>query len=149
MEQHRANEPCRSCHKMMDPIGLALENFDAVGAWRARDSGFLVDPSGQLVDGTKVDGPIDLRHALLDRSDAYVTNFTSKLLTYALGRGLTASDMPTVRKIIQDAGEDHRFESIVLNIAKSAPFQMRRADSTTPQVPVTEAAVDRGNKSGE
>ena len=149
MEQHRANEPCRSCHKMMDPIGLALENFDAVGAWRTRDSGFVVDPSGQLVDGTKIDGPIDLRHALLNRSDAYVTNFTSKLLTYALGRGLTASDMPTVRKIIHDAGEDHRFESIVLNIAKSAPFQMRRADSTPPQVPVTEAALDRRNKSGE
>jgi cytochrome c551/c552 len=149
MEQHRANEPCRSCHKMMDPIGLALENFDAVGAWRTRDSGFPVDPSGQLVDGTKVDGPIDLRHALLNHSDAYVTNFTSKLLTYALGRGLTASDMPTVRKIIQDAGEDHRFESIVFNITKSAPFQMRRADSTTPQVPVTEAALERRNKSGE
>ena len=134
MEQHRANEPCNSCHKMMDPIGLALENFDAVGAWRTRDSGFPVDPSGQLVDGTKVDSPASLRLALLHYSDAYVTNFTSRLLTYALGRGLSASDMPTVRKIIRDAGEDHRFGSIVLNIAKSAPFQMRRAE---PQAAVT------------
>lgn len=138
MEQHRANEPCNSCHKMMDPLGLALENFDAVGAWRTRDSGFPVDPSGQLVDGTKVDGPSSLRAALLHYSDAYVTNFTGKLLTYALGRGLSASDMPTVRRIIRDAGEDHRFGSIVLNIAKSAPFQMRRAEEET--------AV---NKSGE
>ena len=134
LEQHRAQEPCRSCHKIMDPIGLALENFDAVGAWRTRDSGFTVDPSGQLVDGTKVDSPVGLREALLHDSDAYVSNFTAKLLTYALGRGLSASDMPTVRKIIRDAGEDHRFGSIVLNIAKSAPFQMRRAGAPTAGV---------------
>jgi hypothetical protein len=128
LEQHRANPACQSCHKIMDPIGLALENFDAVGAWRTRDSGFPVDPSGQLVDGTKVDSPAALRLALLHYSDAYVTTLTSRLLTYALGRGLSASDMPTVRKIIRDSGEDHRFGSIVLNIAKSAPFQMRRAE---------------------
>lgn len=139
MEQHRANEPCNSCHKMMDPIGLALENFDAVGAWRVRDSGFLVDPSGQLVDGTKVDSPESLRLALLHYSDAYVTNFTTRLLTYALGRGLSASDMPTVRKIIRDAGEEHRFGSIALNVAKSAPFQMRRAEAQ--QAGRTEAAL--------
>ena len=129
LEQHRSKEPCNSCHKMMDPIGLALENFDAVGAWRTRDRGFPVDPSGQLVDGTKVDGPAALRKALLEYSDAYVTNFTAKLLTYALGRGLTASDMPTVRKVIRDAGEDHRFGAIVLSIVKSRPFQMRQAEA--------------------
>ena len=95
-------------------------------------------PSGQLVDGTKVDSPASLRLALLHYSDAYVTNFTSRLLTYALGRGLSASDMPTVRKIIRDAGDDHRFGSIVLNIAKSEPFQMRRAE---PQSAVTEVAL--------
>jgi cytochrome c551/c552 len=141
IEQHRASEPCNSCHKMMDPIGLALENFDAVGAWRTRDGGFPVDPSGQLVDGTKVDSPSSLRLALLQHSDAYVTNFTARLLTYALGRGLSASDMPAVRKIIRDAGEDYRFGSIVLNIAESAPFQMRRAE-LQPAV-VTAAALVR------
>jgi hypothetical protein len=114
---------------MMDPIGLALENFDAVGAWRTKDSGFPVDASSRLVDGTKVDSPASLRVALLNYSDAYVTNFTAKLLTYALGRGLSASDMPTVRKIIHDAGAEHRFGSIVLNITKSAPFQMKRAEA--------------------
>ncbi|HEX4273787.1 MAG TPA: DUF1592 domain-containing protein [Bryobacteraceae bacterium] len=159
MEQHRANEPCNSCHKMMDPIGLALENFDAVGAWRTRDSGFPVDPSGQLVDGTRVDSPTGLRRALLQYSDAYVANFTTRLLTYALGRGLSSSDMPTVRKIIRDSGEDHRFGSIVLNIAKSAPFQMRRAEArpaVTQQSVVSEAALDHKkrvdisqNKSGQ
>ncbi len=134
LEQHRASEPCNSCHKMMDPIGLALENFDAVGAWRTRDSGFVVDPSGQLVDGSKVDSPESLRLALLHYSDAYVTNFTIRLLTYALGRGLSPSDMPAVRRIIRESGEEHRFGSIVLNIAKSSPFQMRRAE---PQPAVT------------
>jgi hypothetical protein len=129
MEQHRANEPCKSCHKMMDPIGLALENFDAVGAWRTRDSGFPVDPSGELVDGSKVDSPAALRAALLQHSDAYVTNFTTKLLTYALGRGLSATDMPTVRGIIRDAGDDHRLGSLVLNIVKSRPFEMRQAET--------------------
>jgi hypothetical protein len=145
LEQHRAQEPCRSCHKIMDPIGLALENFDAVGAWRTRDSGFAVDPSGELLDGTKVDSPAGLRRALLHYSDAYVTNFTSKLLTYALGRGLSSSDMPTVRKIIRDAGEDHRLGSIVMNIAKSEPFQMRRAEAqpALTQKPPTEAALVR------
>jgi len=127
----------------MDPIGLALENFDAVGAWRTRDSGFPVDPSGHLVDGTKVDSPDSLRLALLRYSDAYVTNFTTRLLTYALGRGLSASDMPTVRRIIRDAGEEHRFGVIVLNIAKSSPFQMRRAEA---QPAVTEAALIHGKE---
>jgi mono/diheme cytochrome c family protein len=138
MEQHRAKEPCASCHKIMDPIGLALENFDPVGAWRTRDSGFLVDASGKLVDGTKVDSPASLRLALLHYSDAYITNFTNRLLTYALGRGLSASDMPTVRKIIHNAGDDHRFGSIVLNIVRSEPFQMRRAD---PQSAEKEVAL--------
>jgi hypothetical protein len=127
LEQHRTSEPCRSCHKIMDPIGLALENFDAVGAWRTQDSGFKVDPSGELVDGTKVNGPAALRDALLHYQPAFKSNFTAKLLTYALGRGLTASDMPGVRKIIRESGPDHRFGSLVLNIVKSEPFRMRRA----------------------
>lgn len=129
MEAHRRMEPCSSCHKIMDPIGLALENFDAVGAWRSRDSGIPVDPAGQLVDGTPVAGPVQLRKALVDRSGAFVDNFTARLLTYALGRVLSPADMPTVRKIVRDAGPDHRFEALVLGIAKSTPFQMRRAQS--------------------
>ena len=161
LEEHRANEPCRSCHKMMDPIGLALENFDAVGAWRTRDSGFPVDPSGELVDGSKVDSPAALRAALLRHSDAYVTNFTTKLLTYALGRGLSAADMPTVRSIIRDAGEDHRLGSLVLSIVKSRPFEMRQAETKPAAgqhalVSSTQTPVDRKrrleisqNKSGQ
>ncbi len=129
MEEHRSKEPCASCHKIMDPVGLALDNFDPVGVWRTKDAGFPVDASGQLVDGSKVNSPATLRQALLRYSDAYVRNFTSRLLTYGLGRGLSAPDMPTVRKIVRNAGDDHRFESIVLNIVKSEPFQMRRAES--------------------
>ena len=131
MEQHRSTEPCASCHRIMDPIGLALENFDAVGAWRTRDSGFPVDASGQLLDGTKVNSPATLREALLRYSDAYLTNFTGRLLSYALGRGLTASDMPAVRRILRDSGESHPFSSLVLNIVRSVPFDMRRAEAET------------------
>jgi hypothetical protein len=132
LEEHRANEPCHSCHQIMDPMGLSLENFDALGAWRTRDSGFPVDTSGQLVDGTTVTSPITLRNALLTRSDAYVRNVTSKLLMYALGRGVEYFDMPTVRAIDREAAKDnYRFESIVMGIVKSTPFQMRRAEQTT------------------
>jgi hypothetical protein len=113
---------------MIDPAGLALENFDAVGAWRARDGGTRgtpVDASGQLVDGTKVDGVVALRQALMREPE---TTVTEKLLTYALGRGLVASDMPAVRGIVRDARRDgYRFSSIVLGIIRSVPFQMRSA----------------------
>jgi hypothetical protein len=131
MEAHRSVEPCRSCHRIMDPIGLSLENFDAIGAWRAQDSGHPVDAAGQLTDGTQVDGPIALREALLARSDAYVTNLTAKLLAYGLGRVITTEDMPFVRRIVRDAGPDHRFESIVWGIATSVPFQRARVDAET------------------
>ena len=87
MEEHRANPACASCHKLMDPIGLSLEHFDAVGKWRVTDEGQAIDPTGQLADGTKVDGPVSLRQALLRRPEVFVETFTEKLLTYALGRG--------------------------------------------------------------
>jgi hypothetical protein len=112
----------------MDPIGLSLENFDAIGAWRARDSGDPVDAAGQLTDGTRLDGPVALRQALLKYSDAYVTNLTAKLLAYGLGRVISASDMPFVRQIVRDAGRDRRFESLVWGIVSSAPFQQARAE---------------------
>ena len=126
MEEHRANPVCASCHKVMDPIGFALENFDAVGAWRTRDAGEPIDASGQLADGTTVDGVVALRQALLKRPDVFVGTMTEKMLTYALGRGVEDYDMPAVRAIVGDAAtQDYRFSSLVLGIVKSAPFQMR------------------------
>ena len=123
MEQHRSNEPCRSCHQLMDPIGLALENFDAIGAWRTSDGGIPLDTSGRMFDGTELDGPVSLRKAILGRSDAFVGTFTENLLAYALGRVLDYRDMPMVRSIQRDAArENNRFSSFVLSIVKSMPF---------------------------
>jgi hypothetical protein len=126
MEAHRSDPVCASCHKVMDPIGFTLENFDAVGSWRSKDSGEPIDASGQFVDGTSVDGVVTLRHALLKRPDVFVRTLTQKMLIYALGRGLEDYDMPAVRAIVRDASkQDDRFSSLVLGIAASAPFQMR------------------------
>ena len=99
LEEHRANPVCAACHKMMDPIGFALENFDAVGVWRANDSGFRVDPIGQMFDGAKLDGPVSLRQAILNHSDAFISTFTENLLAYGLGRIIDTPDMPAVRAI--------------------------------------------------
>jgi hypothetical protein len=133
MDEHRANPVCASCHKIMDPIGFSLENFDAVGAWRDRDGGTLgqpIDASGQLLDGTKVDGPVTLRQALLRQPEIFVGTLTEKLMTYGLGRGLTYSDMPVVRGIVRDAAaQNYRFSTLVLGIIRSAPFQMRIKES--------------------
>jgi hypothetical protein len=124
LEAHRANPVCASCHKIMDPIGFSLENFDLIGGWRDRDGRTPVDPSGQLVDGTRLSGPADLRQALLTRSNAFVTTATAKLLTYALGRPVRYDDMPTVRAIVRRAaGSDYHFSSLVLGVVESAPFQ--------------------------
>ncbi len=132
MEQHRANEPCASCHKMMDPIGFSLENFDGVGAWRVNDSGFRIDVTGQLFDGTKLDGPVSLRQAVLKHSDSFMESFTESLFTYALGRVTDYRYMPAVRAIEREAAKDNnRFSAFVVGIAKSAPFQMSAADQTT------------------
>jgi hypothetical protein len=130
MEEHRRNPACSVCHNIMDPIGFSLENFDATGAWRARDeSNAAVDASGVLVDGTKVDGPVALRKALLSRPETFATTLTEKLMIYALGRGVQYSDMPSVRRVVHEAARnDYRFSSLILGIAKSAPFQMKRAE---------------------
>jgi hypothetical protein len=126
MEEHRSNPVCASCHKLMDPIGFSLENFDAIGHWRDVDSGFKIDASGQLVDGTKLDGPASLRKALSGYPDAFAGTMTEKLLMYALGRELRYYDMPVVRAIMAKASRNNlRFSSIVLGIVKSAPFRMR------------------------
>jgi hypothetical protein len=115
----------------MDPIGLALENFDVVGAWRTEDVGSPIDATGQLVDGTKVDGIVTLRKAILAHPDVFVRTMTEKMLIYALGRGLDARDMPAVRAIMREAAPGgYRFTSLVLGIVHSTPFTMRVAQQT-------------------
>jgi hypothetical protein len=129
MTLHRGQEPCASCHKLMDPIGFALENFDADGGWRTRQGGAggsVIDVAAELWDGTKVNGPVDLRNALLHYSPAFVRMITEKMMTFALGRGVEFYDMPVVRSIVRDADKQNdKFSSIVMGIIKSAPFQMR------------------------
>jgi cytochrome c551/c552 len=126
MEEHRTNPVCAACHKIMDPIGFSLENYDLVGKWRSTDGGVAIDASSQLVDGTKLDGPASLRQALLSRSDVFVQTLTEKLLTYGVGRALKYYDMPAVRAITRDAAQqDNRFSALILGIVKSPPFQMR------------------------
>lgn len=130
MEAHRANPACSSCHRMIDPIGLSLENFDVTGAWRVTDAGMPIDSSSVLYDGTPLDGPASLRQAILKYSDAFIGNFTENLLMYALGRRIQYSDMPAIRGIARDASlHGNRFSAFVLGIVNSAPFQMSRAES--------------------
>jgi hypothetical protein len=132
MEAHRANPVCAACHQLIDPFGFALENFDLVGRWRDMDAGEPIDASAVLTDGTVVHGPQGLRAALLDRSDAFVTAVTEKLMTYALGRILTADDRPAVRRVVADAAaRDYRFSAIVLGIVQSAPFRSQASRGTT------------------
>jgi cytochrome c551/c552 len=126
MEIHRRNAVCATCHKIMDPIGLSLENFDLVGKWRDDDQGIPIDASAELVDGTKINGPASLRNALLDRSDVFLTTMTEKLMTYGLGRGVRYFDLPAVRTIVRDAAKnDNRFSAFVVGVVESTPFQMR------------------------
>jgi len=123
MALHQASPVCSSCHSRMDPLGFALENFDGLGRWRSG-----VDSSGILPDGTKIDGPAGLRNVLLSKKEQFVTTATERLLTYALGRGVEAFDMPAIRKIVRDsAGGDYRWSSLIMGVVKSVPFQMRRA----------------------
>jgi mono/diheme cytochrome c family protein len=126
LEMHRASPVCASCHNIMDPLGLALENFDLIGAWRETDGPAKVDASGRLADGTPVNGAADLRRAMLSRSDAFVTTATEKLMTYALGRPVHHYDMPLVRSIVGRAGrEGNRFSAVLLGIVESDAFQKR------------------------
>ncbi len=126
MEIHRKSPACASCHRVMDPLGLALENFDAVGAWRTRDAGTAIDATVELNDATKVDGVMGLRQALLARRDMFASTMAEKMLTYALGRGLEYYDQPVVRAVARDvARQDYRFSALVVSIANSMPFRMR------------------------
>jgi hypothetical protein len=130
MEQHRANPVCASCHARMDPLGFALENFDATGQWRAQENGKPVDSSAVLPDGTRFAGPAGLRNMLLSQPDALVTAVTEKLLMYGLGRGLEYYDAPSIRKIVREAAaSNYGMQSLIIGIVKSTPFQMRRVEA--------------------
>ena len=126
LERHQSDPGCAACHSLLDPIGFALENFDFTGQWRDADAGTAVDAHGVFIDGSEIDGPGGLRRVLLEREELFVATFAEKLLTYALGRTLEASDMPAVREIVRRAREDgNRFSAIVLGVANSVPMQMR------------------------
>ena len=128
LEAHRTNPACSPCHSLMDPIGFSLENFSAVGKWRSKDSGAPLDVSGALYDGTRFQGPIELRKLLLERKELIVHTVTEKLLTYALGRGLESYDQPAVRKILREAApQNYRWSALLGGIVNSTPFQMRRS----------------------
>ncbi|HEV8147867.1 MAG TPA: DUF1592 domain-containing protein [Bryobacteraceae bacterium] len=128
MAEHRENPACSGCHQLMDPVGFSLENYDAVGRWRAFEDGKPIDVSGSLPDGTKFDGVAGLQQAVLKRPELFTTTFTEKLLTYALGRGVEYNDAPAVREIVRKAREsEFRMSSFVVGIVNSSPFQMRRS----------------------
>jgi hypothetical protein len=146
MEAHRANAACNSCHSMIDPIGLALENFDLTGKWRNYDTtyaindegarihtkGVPIDTKSKLYDGTPLDGPASLREAIVSHSDAFIQNLTEKLTAYAIGRRIEYYDMPTVRAVTREAAKNNnRFSSLVLGIVKSPAFQMSKAEAAT------------------
>jgi len=138
MEEHRKNPACNSCHRVIDPLGLALENFDVTGAWRIHDGDSGIDSSGDLYDGTKMQGPKGLRDALLRHQDVFMLSFTESLMTYGVGRRVEYFDMPTIRTIVRDAGKnDYRMSQFILGVVKSPAFQMGRLESAAS---TTEAA---------
>jgi hypothetical protein len=131
LELHRRAPTCASCHRVMDPLGFALENFDGIGRWRSEEAGRPIDPSGVLADGAQVGGPASLRDALLARREEFVFTVASKLLTYATGRGAEYYDAPAIRTMVNGAAaDDYRWSSLILGIVKSVPFQMRSIEST-------------------
>jgi hypothetical protein len=131
MERHRANPACASCHRLMDPLGFALENFDGIGRWRTTDANAPIDPSGVLPDGTPFRGLGELRQVLMQKQrEPFVWTVTDRLLTYALGRGLDYYDAPVIRRIMKDAAPGgYTLSSLILGVVKSTPFQMRRSES--------------------
>jgi hypothetical protein len=141
MEEHRKDPTCNSCHRVIDPLGLALDNFDVTGAWRIKDNEVPVDVVGDLYDGTKIDGPAGLRQALLRHQDMVLRSFAENLLTYAIGRRVEYGDMPAVRAIVNAAAKnDSKFSSFVLGVVNSAAFRMSKPDNT-PKPLNTEAAA--------
>jgi hypothetical protein len=139
METHRKNPMCAACHARMDPLGFALENFNAIGKWRTTEGGSPIDSTGAFPDGTKINNAAEFRQVLLGHRDEFIRTFTEKLLTYALGRGVEYYDMPAVRTIVRDAApSDYRWSSVILGVVKSAPFQMS-AVPEDKQVPLKRA----------
>jgi hypothetical protein len=134
LAMHRASAFCSSCHNVIDPIGLALDHYDVTGAWRIKDRGVPVKTDGELYDGTKLNGAAELRTALLARSDVLVSHFTEMLMAYALGRRVEYYDMPTIRRIVRDAGtHEYRMSDLILGVTKSAAFRTARAEDTKPE----------------
>jgi hypothetical protein len=132
MEKHRTAPTCRSCHQYMDPIGLALDNFDVTGKWRYRENGMALDTRGTMYDGTEVSTPAELANALLARPVPLLRNFTENLLAYAIGRRVEYFDQPAIRTIARTAEQrDHRLSAYILGVVESVPFQMKRASVTT------------------
>ena len=130
LAEHRANAACAGCHRLMDPIGFALENYDAVGRWRTVDANMPIDASATLFDGTSIRGVAGLQDAILKNPELFVSTLAEKLLTFATGRGVAYYDAPAVRKIVREAGaDDYRFSSLVIGIVNSTPFRMRKASS--------------------
>jgi cytochrome c553 len=135
MEEHRKNPTCNSCHRVIDPLGLSLDNFDVIGAWRIKDNGVAVDPTGKLYDGTELAGPTSLRNALLDHQDSLIRAFTENLMAYSLGRRVEYYDQPAVRAIVKKAAQNNnRFSSFVMGIVTSSAFQMSRSEAVTTTV---------------
>jgi hypothetical protein len=133
LEQHRKNPTCAGCHALMDPIGFSLENYDAMGVWRTNDTGFKIDPTGKMFDGSKLAGPASLHQALVSHSDVFVRAFTRNLLAYGLGRVVDYRDMPFVREIERQAAKnDDRFSTFILGVVNSVPFQYRKAEEIEP-----------------
>ena len=127
MEQHRANPACANCHARMDPLGFAFENFNAIGAFRKKDGNFAIDASGTLPDGKTFKGPAELKAILKDKKDLFSRSLTEKMLTYALGRGLEYYDrLPWTRISTAVGRDDYKFSTLVIEIAKSDPFRLRR-----------------------
>src|SRR5262249_2396224 len=140
LQTHRENPSCASCHAQMDPLGFGMDNFDAIGLWRTKDGQFAIDPSGELPDGRTFKGGEELKAILLLQKQAFGECLADKMLTYALGRGLTRADRPTVKAIAEDlARNEYHFSSLVLGIVKSPPFQMRGAVSSNAAISPTTA----------
>jgi hypothetical protein len=145
MENHRRNPVCASCHSRMDPMGFALENFDGTGKWREADAGAPIDPTITLGDGLKVDSPSAFREALLHRGDEFIRTTIEKLLAYAIGRSVAYYDMPTVRRLAQEAERDgYRWSSVILGVVASEPFQMRRAPGQKGPTETAERVASAG-----
>jgi hypothetical protein len=143
LEQHHANPVCASCHKIMEPIGFAMEPYDAVGHWRTQDGPHPIDAHATLYDGSHVDGPAGVREMLLRHQDQYLRNVTQALMTYALGRGIEYDDMPTVRSVLHTAAhDDYRFRSLIEAIVMNDLFRMNVVPSLDTRGSTLKTQVD-------